>query len=114
MKHRAEDQYDLADGILASRDSMPGHDEHSRLDSELFAQKNRLWSGGRRVHTHEISSVKLVSPRGAAQDAAERKVLSGSVECGGCRSRRQKEVGKGKGWGRAEVRKEGGAYSMGS
>lgn len=82
MEHRAEGQYDLVDGILVSRASTAGDDDHTHPVSELCALIGRLWFGDKRVQTQYLQSVKVRSARKAARAATERRVIRGSAEYG--------------------------------
>lgn len=45
-EQRAEDWYDLVDGVLMSRAGMARDDDHTRLVGELCVLISRLWTGG--------------------------------------------------------------------
>lgn len=75
MENRAENRYDLVDGLLVSCAGMASDNDHTRLVAELCALRSRLCIVGRPVQTHAMPSVETLSAKEVGRAAAERKMV---------------------------------------
>lgn len=100
MKQRAENRYDLVDGMLVFRLSTTEDDDRTRLVTELCELISRFWTKSKHVQTHAMRSVTVLSARNTAKAVTEQSVRYKAVRSVGRRSS-QSQRGKSKDKGRA-------------